>query len=115
MLSFFQRSHLRRRKTMAKAAVDLLGKKRKKDANIPPASAAATAVEAPILAGHPPEVASLRKKQKISQSVNEKNDVNVGNSLERESQSGRPKTMRRFFFWLASFSICQALVYFCIK
>jgi hypothetical protein len=59
-----------------KAAVDLLGggKKRKKNADISPASAAATAVEAPILAGHPPEVTSLRKKQKISQSVKEKND-----------------------------------------
>jgi hypothetical protein len=40
------------------------GKKWKEDADISPASGAATAVEAPILAGHPPEVPSLRKKQK---------------------------------------------------
>ena len=56
------------------------GKKRKEDADISPASGAATAVEAPILAGHPPEVPSLRKKQKISQlvTVNERNNANVG-------------------------------------
>ena len=54
------------------------GKKRKEDADISPASGAATAVEAPILAGHPPEVPSLRKKQKISQLVKERNNANVG-------------------------------------
>jgi len=40
------------------------GKKWKEDADISPASGAATAVEAPILAGHPPEVPSLRKNKK---------------------------------------------------
>ncbi len=55
------------REKAAKAAVDLLGggeKRKKKDADIPPVSAATTAVEAPILAGDPPEVPSPRKKQK---------------------------------------------------
>jgi hypothetical protein len=89
------------REKAAKAAVDsdLLGggKERKKDADISPASAA---VEAPILAGHPPEVSSLRKKQKISQSVKEKNDVGDPNAAlilsNGKSQSGRQR-MRRFF------------------
>ena len=57
------------------------GKKRKEDADISPASGAATAVEAPIIAGHPPEVPSLRKKQKISQLVpcmKERDNANVG-------------------------------------
>jgi hypothetical protein len=92
------------REKAAKAAVDLLGggKKQKKDADIPPVSAAATAVEAPILAGDPPEVPSPRKKQKISQSVKMKNDANVGDPnaalilSNGKSQSGRPRT-RRFF------------------
>ena len=78
------------------------GKKRKKDADISPASAAATAVEAPILVGHPPQVPSLRKKQKISESVKEKNDANVGDPntalilSNGKSQSARQR-MRRFF------------------
>jgi hypothetical protein len=78
-------------------------KRKKKDADIPPVSAAATAVEAPILAGDPPEVPSPRKKQKISQSrsVKEKNDANVGDPAlilsNGKSQSGRPR-MRRCLF-----------------
>ena len=92
------------REKAAKAAVDLLGggKKRKEDADISPASGAATAVEAPILAGHPPEVPSLRKKQKISQLVKERNSANVGDPnaalilSNGKSQSGRQR-MRRFF------------------
>ena len=92
------------RKLPRLAAVDLLGggKKRKEDADISPASGAATAVEAPILAGHPPEVPSLRKKQKISQLVKERNSANVGDPnaalilSNGKSQSGRQR-MRRFF------------------
>jgi len=92
------------REKAAKAAVDLLGggKKRKEDADISPASGAATAVEAPILAGHPPEVPSLRKKQKISQLVKERINANVGDPnaalilSNGKSQSGRQR-MRRFF------------------
>ena len=92
------------RKLPRLAAVDLLGggKKRKEDADISPASGAATAVEAPILAGHPPEVQSLRKKQKISQLVKERNSANVGDPnaalilSNGKSRSGRQR-MRRFF------------------
>jgi hypothetical protein len=68
---------------------------------ISPASAAATDVEAPILAGHPPEVPSLRKIQKISQLVKERNNANVGDQnaalilSNGKSQSGRQR-MRRF-------------------
>ena len=74
------------------------GKKRKEDADISPASGAATAVEAPILAGHPPEVPSLRKKQKISQ-LKERNNANVGdpNAALILSNGKSRQRMRRLF------------------
>ena len=50
----------------------LANQKRKNDADVH--FSCFCSVKAPILAGHPPEVSSLRKNQKISQSVKEEND-----------------------------------------